>query len=64
MDDDANLIARLLTLAGTIMEDASTVAIVNDGTRSIEQRVAEIAVAAMDIESLARAVELIRRLAF
>lgn len=59
--NDADLIARLMTLAGTIMEDTSVLAIIDDGTMSIGARTTAITVAAADIESLAHAVEIIHR---
>ena len=60
MEDETNLIARLLTLAGSIMEDASPVAIIDSGERSLDQRIAEVAVAADQVSALVGAAKVVR----
>jgi len=55
MDDHEELASRLLTLAGAVMEDASAVAIIDEGGISLAERAATVSGAAADAELLARA---------
>lgn len=60
MDNDAaDLVARLCTLAGTIMEDTSPVAIVRPADPTMV--IAEVRQAGNDIAALANAAEVVAR---
>ena len=64
MDDAQDLIDRLLTLAGIIMEDASAVALVIENGGDRTARIAATAQAAGDVSALTMAAEVaLRRLA-
>ena len=63
MDDAQVLIDRLLTLAGIIMEDSSTVALIIENGGDRTARIAATAQAAKDVSALTMAVEVaLRRL--
>jgi hypothetical protein len=55
MRDHDELATRLLTLAGSIMEDASAVAIIAAGDRTLDDRASAVAGAAADARLLAEA---------
>jgi hypothetical protein len=53
VEDPANAINRLLTEAGIVMEDASEVALVAGGERSLRERIAATHAAGLEICRLA-----------
>jgi hypothetical protein len=55
MDDCEELVSRLLTLAGAIMEDASAIAIIGEGNLPLAERAAVVSSAAADAGLLAQA---------
>jgi hypothetical protein len=60
--DASDLIARLCTVAGTIMEDVSPIALTRPGHPStVETTLRELQRAAQDIVALANAVEVVGR---
>jgi hypothetical protein len=61
MDDDADLVGRLLTLAGSTMEDALPVAIVNVSGLSLAERIAIVRVDVDEAAVLLRAAEVLWR---
>jgi hypothetical protein len=61
--DASDLVARLCTIAGTIMEDVSPIALANATDPStIEATLRELQRAAQDIAALASAAEVVGRL--
>lgn len=58
-DDD--VLKRLLTIAGEIMEGASAIAIMDAGDLTLGDRVASILAAADDVRSLANAALVLER---
>lgn len=54
-------IARLLTLAGSIMEDVSPTAIITTGDLSLEQRMAVVGGAADQVSALVQAAQVVRQ---
>ncbi|OYW22631.1 hypothetical protein [Sphingomonas sp. 32-62-10] len=60
MDDTDDLVERLLVLAGGLMEDASTVAVLRE-SGSVDQRLAVVQQAARDVGALVEAIAVIRR---
>jgi hypothetical protein len=58
-DDD--VLKRLLTIAGEIMEDASAIAIMDAGDLTSGDRVATILAAADDVRSLANAARVLEQ---
>lgn len=61
MDDAEQLIERLLTAAGMIMEDAAEVALIRDNANPVPDRIAAITMAGNDIAALACAAAIIAR---
>lgn len=61
MDEDEELIERLLTAAGSIMEDTSEAALIRGGAHAIAARIAAVDAAGADIATLARAAAIVRR---
>ena len=61
MDDTDDLIVRLCTCAGMIMEDTSDIALVASAGSALVERVSRIAAAGRDIEALANAAAVIAR---
>lgn len=61
MDESRDLIDRLCTRAGMIMEDVSVVAIVTGRESDAASRIEQIRVAAADIGALAEAASVILR---
>lgn len=61
MHDKNDLINRLLTIAGMIMEDEAAVALIDDPTKSCEQRISSIQAGALDIAAIAAAAKVIAR---
>lgn len=60
MDDSDDLVERLLVLAGGLMEDASAVAVLCED-RPLDQRVAVVRQAALDVGALVQAMGVIQR---
>ncbi len=60
MDDTNDLVERLLVLAGGLMEDASSAAVLRD-SGSVGQRIAVARQAARDVGTLLEAVDVIQR---
>jgi len=55
MTTDRDLVQKLLTLAGTIMEDVSAIAIIDDGNMTLEGRIAAVRDAAEQVLALTSA---------
>ena len=61
MDDAPDLIARLLAVAGMIMEDSVEAALIADPGSSLEARIKSVAQAGSDIAAIASAAAAITR---
>ena len=59
--ESTDVINRLLTLAGTIMEDGSAIAIVNAGPEKLPDRLDAVRSAGHDLLALAKAIDVVRR---